>query len=380
MPITADHIVEKLSGYRSRLCGSEDEMLAREELMAILTGENGVDVFEEGFFAPRTHFWFLWVLFLGAALSVVIVNLSPFSSVLGLLLFGSSFILYTEGRKSPLLWFYTRAETANLIAEKTTGNDQSPLVIVMANMDSPPASFMHKPAMIRYFKSIILSCYGLFGLVFLLPLFAFAGIAIQSGIILFFILLLISIPLFQTLYYWLYGTGKANLSGVAVATEVACRLFRTMPENTEIRLLITSAGYTGRLGAQHYYSMHKEELKARPTYVLNFDSMDGSQITCLKEVGCVFPIPYSGSVIETAYGLSKTVEAYKGVHFTICDQGYFDSDWFMRTGIPCLTLTTESAGQIQAFVQDDNQPTEPENLLKSIDYAEDIIRALPLRG
>lgn len=324
-------------------------MLAREELMAMLTGEYGVDLKEEGFMAPASPLIFFWIMFSGLALCLLAVEFSPAIPLFGLVIFGGSLFLFFDYRPSPLLWLLSQRMTANLVAEKmppdSRENPYRPLFIIHANLDSPPVMMHFQHQLILYFPYFIWGLVGLLGMIFLLSVLGFAGLFIPKGVIFTAAVILLLIPLYLSVDYWMQGYSKGmndNLSGVAAATEVAVRLFRDMPDNLDIRLLLTSGAYMGGAGMQHYLSMHQEELEKRPVSLISLHGIGTGDLSLVRSASPLLPQNFHGSLIRKAYNLSKDGQ-YGPVAVRDFKAGGLESVIPMRAGVDSLTIVGLSA-------------------------------------
>lgn len=380
--IKADDIIDRLSSYRHRGAGSEEESYAREELMAMLLGESGVDVKEEGFFTPTTLLPFIWLMIGGLIGSLYLSQFSGMIGLIGWALFGGSYLLNMLGYRSPMMWFYAPKVTANLVAEKSTGSSICPLVIITAHLDSGPCSVMHRPQALPYYRLITMLKIGFVAVSLIFPLWAVMAVAVPLWLTTVFALVLGLIPLIASVDYILHGYSAGasdNLSGVAAACESACRLFRDMPDDCEIRLLLTSAQEVGMLGAQHYLDSHIEELHSRPVTLINIDRVGSGQLSYVVEAGNCLKYDYRSLLSETAYQVSKEQTDYEGIRATVPLMADYDALWFARAGIPTLTLTAVDLGGLPSLIHTpkDRFPALDRRLIhQTVNYSEDIIRRL----
>ncbi|WND02170.1 M28 family peptidase [Temperatibacter marinus] len=385
MAVKAKDIISLLSLYAHRGCGSEEEMYAREELLAILEGEPGVTVKEEGFYAPSSYLPFFWIIFSGVILGILITPYSPLVSLILTLCLSGSFLLFMDWRYSPLIQVTEHKITANLVATKTTGYPLDPLIILMAHLDSAPASFAYRKEQISFFK-ITLYCTAvimIFSSAF--PLMHFGNYFIPDYVRFMYSTILFLIIFITSIDYWRYGYtpgANDNLSGVTAATTIARRCFRDMPENAEVRLVITSAEEAGMLGAKQYLGLHDEELMSRPTYVLNIDSVGAGKLCYVSHSGTFSETHYKGPVIETAFRLSRDHDKFSHIRSMKHHVGDFDTIWFMRAGIPSLTLAAydEEGAMPHIHTPEDTVKQLDHALIEeAIDYGEAIVRRLAIK-
>lgn len=340
MPIQAGDVFDRLGEWPHRGVGTEQELEAREMLITLLTGEFEVDITEEGFDAPPSYVRFFWLTALIAATAVLGANLMPAVMVLLGALGFVSYFLFLDWRVSPLVWWGAQCSTANLVASKGRGRR---LYIMMAHLDSAPASFAYRPGQVQNFRPSVYLATGLMALGILVPMVAGFGIDIDGmtrSVIagaLFFQALLASID------FWRFGYtpgANDNLTGVAAATMAASHLWRHMPEDAEVRLVITTAEEAGMLGAQHYWRTHRDELKARETYLINIDTVGCEQLKFITRSGGFTPVHYDNDLTKSALLLSRSNDAFANVQSGEHGVGDFDTVWFARDGMQTVSLAS----------------------------------------
>ncbi|NVJ99598.1 MAG: M28 family peptidase [Alphaproteobacteria bacterium] len=380
--LTARQIFDTLKEWPHRGAGSEEEMEAREALMAQLAGEYGVHVTDEGFFGPTSYLKFFWILAIGQA---AVVLFTPFMPAImlgaGFLLF-LSHLLYFDWRVSPLIWWGARSVMANVSASKGQGHR---LVILMAHLDSAPASFAYRPAQVRNFKQAIYIGTAITGLGVLVPALGSQDIFVPPWLAGLFAAAMIAQAVVASIDYWQFGYtpgANDNLTGVAAATEVASRLWKTMPEDTEVRLVITSCEEAGMLGAQHYWRQHRDELKTRDTHLLNFDTVGYGKLKFVTESGGFTPVYYDGPLLDTARALTKMDKRYDHVGPMRHHVGDFDSVWFIRDGFSALTLAAYDEDGLMPYIHTPEDKAYHVDLAlveDAVTFGEAIIRTLPKR-
>lgn len=378
--LTAREIFSKLSEWPHRGCGSEEEMEAREELIAALTGEYGVHVTDEGFFCPKSYVPFFWLLALG---QVGVIALTPMAPAImlgaGLLLF-MSHVLFFDWRVSPLIWWGAKTVTANVSASKGAGKR---LLILMAHLDSAPSSFAYRPKQVRSFKASVYLGTFILGLGVIIPVLGTQGIIMPLWLSGIGMALLIGQAVMASVDFWRFGYtpgANDNLTGVAAATEVASRLWKTMPPDMEVRLLITSGEEAGMLGAQHYWKQHREELKVRDTHVLNFDTVGFGKLCYVTESGGFTPVYYDGALAQTAAAVAKLDDRYKHIKPAKHHVGDFDSVWFVRDGFSALTIAAYDDEGLMPHIHTMEDKADHVNMDivdSAVAFGEAIARTLP---
>jgi hypothetical protein len=350
-----------LSEWPHRGTGTEEEFEAREALSSQIAGEPGVFMTEEGFFAPATYLPFLWTVTLTEVAMLGLLNGFPLLALFGSLLSFISYFLFMDWRKSPMVWWWSSKITANLVSSKGEG---SKLVILMAHIDSAPASFAYRRSQVKNFSKSIYGSVGLFALPPIFALFAEFGFTLPGWLLSLIAALLLISVLLASIDYWRFGFthgANDNLTGVAAATAAASNLWREMPEDTEVRLVITSAEEGGMLGAQHYYDAHREELHSKHTMVVNIDTVGYGKLSYVRKSGSFTPVTYPGILHQTAKLLAGT-GAFPDIRSAVHKVGDFDSVWFARAGIPSLTLAAYDANGLMPYIH------TPEDTVEHVDY------------
>lgn len=377
MPLSATEIFNKLSEWPHRGVGTEEEMEAREALITVLTGEFEVEITEEGFEAPRSYLPFFWLTATICAVAVLGAPIMPLvMTLLGSLGF-VSFFLFMDWRVSPLIWWGAQETTANLVARKGEGKK---LFILMAHLDSAPSSFAYRPGQVRNFKVSVYISTCLMALGVFVPLVSGLGVEIDVVTRLVIAMVMLATQFVASIDFWRFGYtpgANDNLTGVAAATSAASHLWRTMPEDAEVRLVITSAEEAGMLGAQHYWQAHREELKARDTYIVNIDTVGCSDLKYIVRSGGFTAVSYDNVLTRTAGALTKVNDAFKHVTSGRHSVGDFDSVWFVRDRIPSVTIASYDKEGFMPHIhtpEDTKAKVDKSVMEKAAQYAEAILR------
>ena len=383
MAVSAREIFEVLSEWPHRGTGSEEEFEAREQLSAKLAGEWGVEVGEEGFITPRTYLPFFWTIALGQAACVLFSSYAPFLIALGGFGLFVSHFLFFDWRVSRLIWMLGRTITANMVAKKGTGRR---LVILMAHLDSAPASYAYRADQVSHFKVSVYVGTALVSTGMMIPLIESGGLELPYWLKLLLAGLLVAQAVMASIDHWRFGFtpgANDNLTGVAAASEAASRLWAKMPDDTEVRLVITSAEEAGMLGAQHYWEQHHEELKARETHVLNFDTVGYGKLAFVTESGGFTPTFYDTPLAAAARALTHLNKRFEAIGPARHHVGDFDSVWFVRDGISSLTLAAydENGMMPRIHTMDDTARGLDMTIVEeAAAFGEAIIRTLPTRS
>lgn len=382
MPLSVSDVFGCLSEWPHRGVGTEEELEAREMLMTELSAEFEVDIKEEGFQAPTSYIPFLWLTGLMAIFAVIGTPLMPtVMALVGGLAFVSLFLFF-DWRISPLVWIGSNLTTANLVASKGEGQR---LFVLMAHLDSAPASYAYRPAQIPHFKISVYLSAALMGLGFLIPFMATFGAQFDMVTLLGIAALMLIQLTLASIDYWRHGYtpgANDNLSGVAAATSAASHLWRRMPPGAEVRLVITSGEEAGMLGAQHYWQVHKEELRSRDTYIINMDTVGCRHLKFVTKSGGFTPVVYDNVLTQTALNLTLGNEPFQSVAPAVHSVGDFDSVWFVRDGMNALTIASyDDDGHMTAIhtPDDTHEKVNFETMALAARFAEAIVRTCPVR-
>lgn len=383
MPLLTPDIFNKLSDWPHRGVGTEEEMEAREALITILTGEFGVDITEEGFDAPASYIRFFWIIGAVAATAVMGANLMPVvMMLLGALAF-TSYFLFMDWRVSPLIWWGAQRSTANLVASKGTGRR---LYILMAHLDSAPASFAYRPGQVQNFRTSMFLSTGIVGLGVVVPFVAGLGFEVDIVTRLVIVGVITALMVLASVDFWNFGYtpgANDNLSGVAAATSAASHLWRHMPADSEVRLVITSAEEAGMLGAQHYWQTHRDSLKGRETYIINLDTVGCDALKFIVKSGGFTPILYDNALTRAATVLCSSNQAFQSVAAGSHDVGDFDTVWFARDNFQAVTLASyDRYGKMPSIhtPADTAEKINPDTVALAARFAEALVRLTPGHG
>lgn len=364
MPLSVQTILNRLSEYEHRGCGTEEEELAFETMLTLLAGETGVRAFDEAFTAPATYLRLFAIISCGLLAGLGLFFITPLGGALMASVALVMLVRFFDWRTVPFTWLGARRICRNLVAERdedggaaVTGRqatNQRPLVILAAHLDSAPASFAYRRSQIGRFKASFYS--GLAGLA-AVPVVLWLGLLWPS------LVLWLAVPLagvvcsFQIVAawdFWRFGYvpgANDNASGVAAVTAAATHLWAKQRQaeqrqaeqavgahaeggaalaGIDVRLLLTSAEEAGLLGAQVYVQAHADELAARPSFVLNIDTVGRGALHYVARSGLLSVRDYDGPLAHMAHSLKVPPASH-----TVGD---FDTAPFYDAGVPCLTL------------------------------------------
>jgi len=369
MPSLEADLFTRLAEWPHRGVGTEEEMEARESLMAALMDEPDLDIHEEGFMAPASYLNMVWAISGGLLICLWSAHFAPlFIGLAGLALFASH-LLFFDWRRSPLAWVGANRVTANLVASKGTGRR---LLILMAHLDSAPASFAYRPGQVEHFKQSVWLGTVIIGVAALACFFGDLPVWLKAVLS----MLLVVTGIIASIDFWRFGYvpgASDNLSGVVAASAAARRLWKQLPANTEVRLVITSAEEAGMLGAQHYHSLHKAEFARRETCLINIDTVGVGDLAFVTQTAGFTQLAYDNALVQAATRLGAPIGIRPARHHV----GDFDSVWFNRGGVPAITLAAyDKDGMMPRIHTPDDKPehVSTEKIAKAAAFAEAIAR------
>ncbi len=382
MVLRVEDVFDRLREWPHRAAGSDEELEARETLITVLSAEPGVEISEEGFFAPTSYLPFVWTVAIGCTGALLASAFAPLFMASVALLFAASHFLYFDWRVSPLVWLGAKTICANLVASKGKGER---LVILMAHLDSAPASFFYRPGIVAFLKETVFVTSVFVGLCVVIPLLEAQGTLVPLAVKLFVTTVIVAQATLVTIDRLRFGFSPGandNLSGVSAATALASRLWRTVPANTEIRLVITSGEQAGLLGAQHYWRHHREELQYRDTHVLNFDTVGAGELGYVLRSGGFTPIRYEGQLALAADSVTERDKRFRDIRPAMHSIGDFGTVWFSRDRISALTIAGyDETGRMPHIHTMEDKPDHVDLSIveRAVSFGEVIIEGLPPR-
>lgn len=380
MALEVREIFGRLREWPHRAAGSEEELEARETLITLLSGEPDVEIAEEGFFGPTSYLPFLWMIALGCSSALLMSAAAPLFAFGVAMLFVVSHFLFFDWRVSPLIWLGAKTVCANLVARKGQGER---LIILMAHLDSAPASFAYRPSQVGFFKEAVFAASTFIALCAIIPMIEAQGATVPLSVKLLVATIVLAQAALATIDRVRFGFtlgANDNLTGVAAATSLASKLWRTAPQGAEIRLVITSGEEAGMLGAQHYWRHHREELLFRDTHILNFDTVGVGALSYVVASGGFTPVRYEGALAAAAERATEQDGGFGDIRPAVHHVGDFDTVWFARDRISALTLAAYDAeGRMPHIhtMEDNAVHVDLALVERAVSFGEAVIRALP---
>ena len=373
MPLEAEEIYNSLLEWPNRAVGSEDEMMARERLVTHLEGEPGVHVVEEALLVPSSSLPLFTAVVMAQLFAVWAASTMALIALLLASVFWFSYLLFLDGRNSPLVWLMPKKVSANLVAKKGSGRR---LFILMAHLDCAPRPFFETDTFSAHKTEIYYGTIGVLSLGVLVSVFAVNEIILPDWFNALVSLLLVSLLAISSFHIWLVRYGpkaKGNLTGVASAVTAASHLWRRLPHDTEVRLLLTTGYGAGTLGTQHYWQQHDEDFKYRDDFVVNVELLGEGKLSYVAKSGPFLSIQYTNILTRTAQAVNGHNEQLEGISPSSVALAHSDAISFHYGGLPTISLCSMPYGAITGDMASD--PIE--QMALAAQYAETIVRMTP---
>ncbi len=341
----------------------------------------------QSFNTPKTYIWeVIWL----TALIAAGLAATPFLSWISvgiLALCTISAFLFFDWRFSPLGILSPRVGSENIIGtmekEDTREEDITPKhLILMAHYDSAPVSLLYLPSMVKNFRSSLFI--NLFLIVFAL-LISILGV-LNLGeplvswlrwILALYFLIQGLITSFDYLRYGYTNGACDNATGTAAAMVTALRLWDKPVPGIKVSLVLTGAEETGMNGSKYYFN--NKNFSFENTFILNFDSLGKGDLKIITKTGSISTITYKNKLVDAAIMTARDDKKFNCVETASWHTGDFDTIWFARAGIPCLTLTAQDK---EGAIPNLHRPEDViENIDESltgftIDFAESLVRRM----
>ena len=335
--MSPQEIVKKLAAFSHRGAASEFEPKVLDFLTQLF--DNQV-VMKENFRTPKTYISVVWWLVGGIAFGLVLLNFLPIWGMIFTLIFVLFSFLYFNWFPSIITKFPPLVTSHNLVIREKKFLPKAKKLILMAHYDSAPISFLYRPDQVKNFRiSLNISLFLMFlaGISSIIYGFQILDLHWLTNILAaYFILQGIT----GTIDFFRFGYSNGasdNATGVAAAIETAKKLWQNPAENLEIELVLTGAEEAGMIGARAYFLKHKTEFNDQ-TYLINFDTLGNGKLKVITETGSLFNIKYENKLTKIASEIISQSADYQRVTTGAWHTADFDSVWFQRAGISCLTL------------------------------------------
>jgi hypothetical protein len=376
-------IVRELTSLPHRGATTEQERKAADIVQRYLA-RMGATVSRQKFRTAKTYISEVWWLVGGLALGLLLI---PFASwfAFGLVAVCAGMaLIYFDWRHTPVSLLPPKANSENVIGIAAKPEKAKNRLILMAHYDSAPVSLLYLPSMVKNFRQSLLISLGLMVAAVLIALLDVLAIGQPLVTWLRWLLAIyfLSQGVMSTIDYLRYGftNGAAdNATGTAVAMATAERLWKEPLPGWEVEVVLTGAEETGMAGSRFYHKMNREKFASNPTYVFNFDNLGSGDLKIITKTGSISNVVYDNALASAALETASTDSRFNKIKPSVWHTGDFDSIWFVRDGIPGLTLSAQDEnGRIPNL----HRPSDTiENVDASlpalaVDFAEATVRRL----
>lgn len=373
--------LKELTAFPHRGVGSEYEKEAASLINKTLQNI-GFNTSEQQFRTPKTYVPIVWE-FLGVIIvGLLLVDVSGLVGGIFIYLILRTVIealLYFDWRLPFFNTFdpWIGVQSQNIIGNVLPSTSNLPKIILMAHYDTAPVSALYKKQTANSFRNSIRLSMLLMALC--VPLSILICIFPENQVLFWvkyaFIIYFLLQGIIGTIDYFRKGfTNGAsdNATGVVAAIATAERL-KDKLKNHDLEIVLTSAEEAGMIGAYHYWK-HRFD-KNTTSYLINFDTLGAGELKFITQSGSWTTITYENIVKHTAQKLSETDTRFSNVLAGKWHTADFDTAWFARGGVPCLTLAALDENGLMPRIhrpEDTLDHVDTTPMLQAIDFAEAI--------
>ncbi len=336
--MTPKQIVEKLASFPNRGVATENEPKVLDFLTQLFDSK---EVSKESFRTPKTYISVVWWLIGGIVVGLLSLNFLPILGVILVPIFDLMAFLYFNWYASPITKFPPLVTSHNLVIKPPISAQKAKKLILMAHWDTAPISLLYRPEMVGNFQKSLRISLVLMALAQFITIFQFIfpnNICLLLANILAFYFILQGIIGTIDFFRLGYSNGASdNATGVAAAIETAQKLWTKNLQNLDIELVITGAEEAGMIGARAYMKAHSQEF-TKETYLINFDTLGSGDLKIITETGSWSNTIYDNNLVKIAKEITTQTPDLQEVSSGAWHTADFDSVWFQRAGVPCLTL------------------------------------------
>jgi hypothetical protein len=333
-------IISELTNLAHRGVSTNESAQARDLLKNYLR-DIGAEVETQAFQTPKTYIsavsWFIGGLLLGLVLL-------GYNGLIGLFFIAVSAFMawrFFDWRSSLATSLPPQVTGHNVIGHFPAKTASTKRLILMAHYDTAPISYLYRPEMVKDFvRSLRIS------LAFLIfaVIFAFLWmLGLQNNLMIMLRWLLFFYFFAQwtlsVIDYFRFGFSNGasdNTTGVAVVITAAEAIKTSLPDDWSLDIVLTDAEEVGMIGARAYYLEHKQHFSEN-SYLLNVDTVGRGSLKIFTQTGTLSNIVYHNTLVELAKKTASEAR-FSTVEESTWRTGDFDSVWFARDGIDCLTL------------------------------------------
>ncbi|MBN2156692.1 MAG: M28 family peptidase [Candidatus Lokiarchaeota archaeon] len=240
--------------------------------------------------------------------------ISAITAILAMFIFYMQFLRYAEF----VDFFYPKETSVNVIGEINPRDDWKQTLMFSAHLDSAyQFNFnLYMPRTFNYFLvglPILLVIYILLSLAFFISswvfnvpgtIFSYFGIGVA----------IITVPMTSLLFFfktkWTVMGANDNLSGIAIMQGIAESLTLNkdlVPKNTKILFCAFGSEEAGLRGAKRWVKGHKDELKKKPFYFLNFDGVAKSDDLHVINKEVTLGVQYDPEIVEKVIQAAENI-------------------------------------------------------------------------
>ncbi len=383
MPTDSHHLLEQLTAFPHRGVASKSNAKAAEIITKELN-EAGFSVDFQSFRTPPTYLPIIYWMIGGLIFGLLTIQWLGWASVILVAFFAVNGLLYFDWRPSIFLFLPPLVTAKNIIGRYSVPNAKRTLIL-MAHYDSAPVSSLYSRQSKDGFRNSIRASMVLMALA--VPI---VGLSYHLPDNLYLLVIRILLALYfvgqavlGTAGFWQkgYTNGASdNATGVVAALKTA-EYLKTRLKNTAIEVVLTNAEEVGMVGAYHYWKSLKPSDNA--LYLINFDTLGSGQLKVITQTGSMTLIEYDNIVTKAALNLLQNDRHFSEVRTGSWHTADFDSAWFVRAGIPCVTLSALDENGLMPNIhrpEDTLDHVDTQPMLLAIDLAEAIAVALDKKG
>jgi hypothetical protein len=357
---TPIEIVTKLASFKHRGISTEFENFVINYLSNLFDKKL---VVVDRFSTPKTYISVIWWLLIGLILGLLFSNYFPFIGLILTFLFATFSFLYFNWYASPITKFPPQVKSHNLIVKDTINKKKK--LILMAHWDTAPISFLYRPSLVGNFRislkiALFLMLFAEF--VVIVQLIYPSQISSWLSYVLIAYFTIQGIIASVDFYRLGYSNGASdNATGVAAAIETAKQLWNKNIDELEVELVLTGAEEVGMIGARDYFVKHGNEF-TKETYLINFDTLGSGKLKVINQTGSWSNVVYDNKIVKIAKKIIAENTIFQQIEFGSWHTADFDSIWFQRAGMPCVTLA--------ALDTDGKMPNihRPTDTLNNVDF------------
>jgi hypothetical protein len=334
-------IVKKLASFKHRGVATQFENLVVTYLSILFDAKN---VKIDEFSTPKTYVSVVWWLLIGLIAGLILSNFYPYLALILTFLFATFSFLYFNWYASPVTKFPPLAKSHNVIVKDKQKKTKK--LILMAHWDTAPISFLYKPELVGNFKNSLrfaLLLMFLAEFVVIVQLIYPTQFSIWLSYLLSLYFLIQGILATIDFIRFGYSNGASdNATGVAAAIETANQLWNKNIKDLEVELVLTGAEEVGMIGARDYFLKYAKEF-TKETYLINFDTLGHGSLNVINQTGSWTKNIYDNKITQLSKEIIIQNADFQHIRMGAWHTADFDSIWFQRAGMPCVTLAALDA-------------------------------------